>query len=185
MLKKPIIIVNFKTYASSIGEKAIDLARICEKVAQESGKNIAIAVAAPDLEPVASEVSIPVLAQHIDPLEPGTYDVQVIATDLATNVASDTTVDELTVRGRFFYVNDASALNDEWCSQPGDDANDGLSPTTPKATVQAILDAYDLEPGDVVRDRGRDRTLRADGPARHHRGQILGLPLLCGLCVPR
>lgn len=52
---------------------------------------------------------------------------------------------------RICYVNDSSISNDEWASAPGHEANDGLSPATPKASVQAILAAYDLEPGDVVR----------------------------------
>ena len=52
---------------------------------------------------------------------------------------------------QIYYVNDSSTTNDEWCTAPGDDANDGLTPATPKATVQAILDSYDLEPGDAVR----------------------------------
>ena len=54
------------------------------------------------------------------------------------------------VSNRFYYVNDGSTNNDEWCTAPGNDSNDGLTPATPKATVQAILDAYGLKPGDVV-----------------------------------
>jgi parallel beta-helix repeat protein len=50
-----------------------------------------------------------------------------------------------------YYVNDADTANDFWCTAPGDDANDGLTPATPKATVQAILDEYDVDPGDTVR----------------------------------
>jgi parallel beta-helix repeat protein len=50
-----------------------------------------------------------------------------------------------------FYVNNGSTANDEWCTAPGNDANDGASPATPKATVQALLATYDLEPTDVVR----------------------------------
>ena len=37
--------------------------------------------------------------------------------------------------------------NNEWCTAPGDDLNDGLSPATPKATVQAILADYVLDAG--------------------------------------
>ena len=33
----------------------------------------------------------------------------------------------------------------------GSDANDGLTPATPKASIQAVLAAYDLSPGDVIR----------------------------------
>ena len=50
----------------------------------------------------------------------------------------------------FYYVNDAQTTNDVYCLAPGDDANDGLTAATPKATIQAILDAYELAPEDVV-----------------------------------
>ncbi len=50
-----------------------------------------------------------------------------------------------------FYVNDVSTTTDEWCTAPGDDSNHGADPDHPKASVQAILDSYDLEPGDTVR----------------------------------
>ena len=50
----------------------------------------------------------------------------------------------------FYYVNDTSTVNDIYSTAAGDDTNDGLTPETPKATVQAIIDIYNLEPGDVV-----------------------------------
>ncbi len=53
-------------------------------------------------------------------------------------------------RGHDYYVNDDSTVNDVYCTDVGDDANDGATPATPKASIQAILDAYDLEPGDTV-----------------------------------
>ena len=61
-----------------------------------------------------------------------------------------------------YYVNDASTILDNWCTAPGSDANDGLSPATPKASVQAILDAYDLGPGDVVRIDTGEYTLTSN-----------------------
>ena len=62
----------------------------------------------------------------------------------------------------FYYVNDDAPTLDNWCTAPGSDANDGLSPATPKATVQAVLDAYDLEPGDVVLIDTGDYTLASN-----------------------
>jgi len=50
-----------------------------------------------------------------------------------------------------YYVNDASTFHDEWATALGNDSNDGLTPETPKASVQAILNAYDLGPGEFVR----------------------------------
>jgi triosephosphate isomerase len=71
--KKPIIIVNFKTYPSSTGEEAVHLAKICEKVAFETGTDVRVAVCAPDIYPVSQAVSIPVYAEHVDPYPPGRY----------------------------------------------------------------------------------------------------------------
>ena len=50
----------------------------------------------------------------------------------------------------YYYVNNALETNDVYCTAPGNDLNDGLTPETPKASVQAILDAYELAPEDVV-----------------------------------
>jgi parallel beta-helix repeat protein len=71
----------------------------------------------------------------------------------APTLATTITVTALAIDNdhRTYYVNDASTGFDEWCSASGSDINDGLSPATPKATVQAILDAYTLTAGDTVR----------------------------------
>jgi len=49
-----------------------------------------------------------------------------------------------------FYVNDLTPEEDIYTTEPGNDANDGLTPATPKRTLQTILNTYDLEGGDVV-----------------------------------
>jgi hypothetical protein len=55
-----------------------------------------------------------------------------------------------------YFVNDGDTALDQWCTRPGDDAYSGKYATVPKASVQAILDSYNLEPGDVIRiDTGR------------------------------
>ena len=72
-----IVIVNFKTYAT--GKDAVKLAKICERVAKKEKKPIAIAVQTADIFSVAASVSIPVLAQHVDPVEKGAHTGSVIA----------------------------------------------------------------------------------------------------------
>lgn len=72
-MQNPQIIVNFKTYASGFGDSALELARIHEKVAKETGVNIAIAVQAVDLRYIVNEVSIPVFAQHFDRAQEGAF----------------------------------------------------------------------------------------------------------------
>ncbi|TAK78891.1 MAG: hypothetical protein EPO12_11675, partial [Aquabacterium sp.] len=50
----------------------------------------------------------------------------------------------------YYYVNDNSLAGDEYTTAAGSDANDGLSPDQPKASIRAVLDTYDLKAGDVI-----------------------------------
>ncbi len=68
-----MIITNFKAYPSATGKKAVEIAKIHEEVARETGKDIQVAVQAMDLSSVASAVNIPVLAQHIDAIGYGSH----------------------------------------------------------------------------------------------------------------
>lgn len=71
MIKLPAIIVNFKTYDNSTGQEAVNLAKICSRVSQESKVPIIVAVQAADIFQVVDATNIPVFAQHIDPVDPG------------------------------------------------------------------------------------------------------------------
>ena len=51
---------------------------------------------------------------------------------------------------RNYYVNDSSLTNDVYTTATGNSANDGLTPATPKASLQSVIDAYVLGPGDIV-----------------------------------
>src|SRR5207237_6284410 len=67
---------------------------------------------------------------------------------------SDSTF-SIAVASPLYYVNDSTVQAGDFTTQPGNDANDGLTPATPKASLQAILNAYDLGPGDIIKiDRG-------------------------------
>jgi triosephosphate isomerase len=70
-LKVPIIIVNYKTYSEATGKKAVKLSKIAEEVSRETGVTVAVAPQVADLASVCNVVSIPVFAQHIDPIVPG------------------------------------------------------------------------------------------------------------------
>ncbi len=73
MMKTPLIVVNFKNYEHATGKKALELARIHQKVARQTGVNFAIAVQPLDLRMIAENVDLPVLAQHFDPVELGAF----------------------------------------------------------------------------------------------------------------
>jgi len=49
-----------------------------------------------------------------------------------------------------YYVNDSVTNNDVYCTGPGLASNNGYLPQTPKNSIQALVDAVDLEPGDIV-----------------------------------
>jgi len=66
-----MIIVNFKTYLESTGQRALTLAKQAEKAAKETGACIIVAPQFADIAKIASTVEIPVFAQHIDPIKPG------------------------------------------------------------------------------------------------------------------
>ena len=72
-LKTPLIIVNFKAYREGVGENALRLARVAERVAAECDVCVAVAVQPTDIFRVSSETGVPVLAQHIDPVGYGSH----------------------------------------------------------------------------------------------------------------
>jgi triosephosphate isomerase len=77
--RTPIIIVNFKTYLESTGKRAVDLAKQAERATKETGANIIVVPQLADLAKVAEAVEIPVFAQHIDPIKPGSSTGHVLA----------------------------------------------------------------------------------------------------------
>ncbi len=72
-MKLPTIIVNFKLHEKAVGDRAIELAKIHEEVAKDTGASIGIAVNALDLGRVVETVSIPVFSQHLDPVSHGSH----------------------------------------------------------------------------------------------------------------
>ncbi|MCA6214161.1 MULTISPECIES: triose-phosphate isomerase [Thermococcus] len=72
-LKEPVIAINFKSYVEATGERALKIAKAAEKVYKETGITIVVAPQLVDLYRIAQEVEIPVFAQHIDPIKPGSH----------------------------------------------------------------------------------------------------------------
>ena len=78
-LQTPLIVVNFKTYLESTGKRAVKLAKQAEKAAKETGVNIIVAPQFVDIATVVKAVDIPVFAQHIDPIKPGSCTGHILA----------------------------------------------------------------------------------------------------------
>lgn len=67
----PIVILNYKTYLESSGIKALELAHDLESAASESGITMVAVPQAVDIYRISEETSLPIFAQHIDPISPG------------------------------------------------------------------------------------------------------------------
>ncbi len=72
-VKTPIILVNFKTYAEATGKNALKLAESAEKVSRETGICVGVAPQYVDIAIIAQKTTIPVFAQHIDPIRYGSH----------------------------------------------------------------------------------------------------------------
>ncbi len=72
-LDLPAVIVNFKCYLESTGDKASSLAKICATVSAEKKVTIVAVPQFIDLARIVKENSIPIFSQHIDPVKPGSF----------------------------------------------------------------------------------------------------------------
>ena len=70
-MNTPIVILNYKTYLESSGLNALNLAKDLESAAAESGITMVAAPQAADIYRISDETSLPIFAQHIDPISPG------------------------------------------------------------------------------------------------------------------
>lgn len=70
-MNTPIVILNYKTYLESSGENALELARALKSASEESGITIVAAPQAADIYRIQDQISLPIFAQHIDPITPG------------------------------------------------------------------------------------------------------------------
>lgn len=81
-VRTPIVLVNFKTYAEATGEKALKLAKAAERVSLESEVCFGVAPQFAELIPIVREVNIPVFAQHVDPIRPGSHTGHILPEDI-------------------------------------------------------------------------------------------------------
>lgn len=70
--KSNLLIINLKTYKEGTGKKALKIAKICESLQKKyKYAKIVLAVQATDINLVAANTKIPVIAQHIDTISFG------------------------------------------------------------------------------------------------------------------
>ncbi|XRP97017.1 triose-phosphate isomerase [Methanocaldococcus sp. 16A] len=74
-----LIVINYKTYKESIGKRGLEIAKAAEKVSEESGVTLGVAPQFVDLRMIVENVNIPVYAQHIDNINPGSHTGHILA----------------------------------------------------------------------------------------------------------
>jgi triosephosphate isomerase len=89
-IKTPVLMINFKAYEESLGDNALKIAKICEKISIKENVSIVICPQFTDIQMIAKKVKIPVFAQHIDPIEPGAFTGHISALSIKKAGASGT-----------------------------------------------------------------------------------------------
>jgi triosephosphate isomerase len=114
-LQSPMIIVNFKTYLESTGQRALQLAKQAEKASKETGVTVVVAPQLVDLRKIAESVETPVFAQHIDPIKPGSSTGHVLAEAVKEAGAVGTLINHSERQLRLIDIDATIAL----CKQQG------------------------------------------------------------------
>ena len=68
-----VIIINFKAYKEGFGERALEIAKAAEEIMNKTDEYIAIAPNIVDLAEIIKKTSVDVFAQHVDPVDYGSY----------------------------------------------------------------------------------------------------------------
>ncbi len=106
-MKTPIILINFKAYDNSFGRRALELAKEIEEVSREYSVEIIISVPATEIYRVAQEVSIPVYAEHVDPVDLGARTGSVTVEMIKDAGAKGSLLNHSERRIRFDEIDDA------------------------------------------------------------------------------
>lgn len=112
-IQTPMIIVNFKTYLEATGRKAVELAKKAEKVSNETKVFIGVAPQFADIASVAKATEIPVFAQHIDPVKPGSYTGHVLAESVKEAGAVGTLINHSEKQLRLSDIDEAIKITRE------------------------------------------------------------------------
>ena len=105
------------------------------------------------IAPDAPDTGIYTWAVPADFTPSDTYRVRV--TSVLAPTISDTSNNDFSISAATstYYVNiagDSDFSDNEYTTAAGNDANDGLTAASPKASIRSVLDSYDIEPGDVI-----------------------------------
>ena len=72
-ISPPILFVGFKAYLEATGARAVALSQLAQEASERTGATVVVIPQYTDIPIIARRVRIPVFAQHIDPIEPGSH----------------------------------------------------------------------------------------------------------------
>ncbi len=84
-----MIIINFKAYSQATGRKSLEIARACERAADETGKDVIVSPQPQDIHRFR-DLDLSVYSQHVDPVEPGSHTGHVLPEGVRDAGASGT-----------------------------------------------------------------------------------------------
>lgn len=109
-LEPPMVIVNFKTYLESTGKKSVALAKAAQRVHDETGVCFGVAPQYAELREISDNVTIPIFAQHIDPIKSGGYTGHILAESVKEAGAAGTLVNHSECRLKLADIDEIVTL---------------------------------------------------------------------------
>jgi triosephosphate isomerase len=146
-LLSPMVIVNFKTYIESTGQKALELAKQAQKVNDETGILVGVAPQFTDIKTIADTVHIPVFAQHLDPIKPGGYTGHVLVDSVRQAGVAGTLINHSERRLKLSEIDETIRITKEHNLLSIVCAN---NPTTSAAVAALKPDIIAIEPPELI-----------------------------------
>src|SRR4030042_612485 len=146
-LESPMVIVNFKTYTESTGQKALELAKQAQKVNDETDILVGIAPQFTDIKTIADTVHVPVFAQHLDPIKPGGYTGHVLVDSVKQAGAVGTLINHSERRLELSEIDETIRITKEHDLVSIVCAN---NPTTSAAVAALKPDIIAIEPPELI-----------------------------------
>ncbi len=146
-LEAPMVIVNFKTYIESTGQKALELAKQAQKVNDETGILVGIAPQFTDIKTIADTVHVPVFAQHLDPIKTGAYTGHVLVDSVKQAGAAGTLINHSERRLKLSEIDEIIRITKEHDLVSIVCAN---NPSTSAAVAALKPDIIAIEPPELI-----------------------------------
>ncbi|RQG93569.1 triose-phosphate isomerase [Natrarchaeobius chitinivorans] len=147
----PYFGVNFKVYPKTIGTQGLELAKIVERVQNETGTNFVVTPQIPDVRMVATETDVTVSSPHVDAASPGRGIGKVLPETLADAGVAGATINHAENRDTLTDI----AKKIERCAEAGVDSAicvDSIEMGRAVATLDPDALIYE-KPEDISTDR--------------------------------